>query len=64
MTKKDRHAGRVSETRATYRVFRRAKARRPAKQVLRELKALRKQLSGHGTDGKDAVTLVREERER
>lgn len=64
MSKKDDDSGEMKEPRATYRVLRKAAARRPLPEVLSDIDEFRKRHAKDRTNGKDVVTLVREERER
>lgn len=63
MSKKDDGSGKVKEPRVSYRTLRRLGRRRPAAEVMKGLAEVRKLTKGKAK-GKDAVTLVREERDR
>ena len=64
MSKKDNDSGKVEEPRTTYRTSRLTKSRRPVKDIVKDIRRIRKKYAGRGPTGKDVVTLVREERER
>lgn len=64
MSEKGNDSGKVKEPRATYRALRKPAVRRPLPEVLKDIDEFRKRHAKDKTDGKDIVTLVREERER
>lgn len=64
MDEKKDDAGKVEEPRVTYRVLRKPAVRRPLAEVLKDIDEFRERHAKDRTDGKDVVTLVREERER
>jgi hypothetical protein len=64
MGEKDADSGKIKESRATYRVLQKPAVQRPLPEVLKDIDEFRKRHAADGADGKDVVTLVREERER